>query len=254
MSRCVNALLATAFSLVAATSANAQSNKRWNGPYIGANLGHAWADVDGEVSATNPKLGPASFGFEADGAFVGIQAGYNKRLGNFFVGVEADLQTADISGSTSGTIPGLTASASIDWFGTARVRSGYATDALLVYATAGVAFGGIQYDASFKTSKGTATLSSDDTQVGFVLGAGVEFALRSNWSLKIEYQYLNFGSQGASDSFSWSTTDYINCRRVTTTHTNTVTADLDPDIHTIRVGLNYAFDAPPPRRHQPLKP
>jgi outer membrane immunogenic protein len=96
-------------------------------------------------------------------------------------------------------------------------------------------------------------LSSDETQVGFVLGAGVEFALRSNWSLKIEYQYLNFGSQSASDAFSWTTTDYINCRRVTTTHTNTVATDLDSDIHTIRVGLNYSFNDPPPR-HRPLKP
>lgn len=254
MLRCVRVLLLVAVSAAISTSAHAQNPQRWNGPYIGANLGYGWADIGGSVTAVdqngNPVFGPASHSIDADGMFGGVQVGFNRRMGNFFVGLEADLQTADISGSSS--TPVLTSSASVDWFGTARVRGGYATDTMLVYATGGIAFGHVDFDATYNNGGALVSLSGDGTQVGFVLGAGVELALRSTWSLKIEYQYLNFGAQSASDSYSWTTTSTVNCRTVRTTNTHTVTADLDTDIHTLRVGLNYAFGPPP--RHQPLKP
>lgn len=252
---CVRVLLLVAVSAAISTAANAQNPQRWNGPYIGANLGYGWADIGGSVTAVdqngNPVFGPASHGIDADGMFGGVQVGFNRRMGNFFVGLEADLQTADISGSSTTSGAGFTyaASASVDWFGTARVRGGYATDAMLIYATGGLAFGNVDYDATFKTGNTSVHLSGDDTHVGFVLGAGVELALRSNWSLKFEYQYLNFGDQRARGSYSSTTTSDDDCDTVTTT---TVRSGFDTDIHTLRVGLNYAFGAPP--RHQPLKP
>lgn len=252
MSRCVSVLLAVAFfSMPFAASGNAQIAQRWNGPYIGANLGYGWADIGGSVTEFNEGggtvYGPAGYGIDADGPFGGIQVGFNRRMGNFFVGVEADIQTADISGSTS--MPGFKASGSVDWFGTARVRGGYATNTMLIYATGGIAFGHVDYDAFYNNGNNSIHLSGDNTQVGFVLGAGVEFALRSNWSLKFEYQYLNFGNQSASDSYSWTIPVYC---APDDTGTNTVRSNIDTDIHTLRVGLNYAFGAQP--RHQPLKP
>ena len=72
---------------------------------------------------------------------------------------------------------------------------------MLVYVTGGVAFGGMDYDATIKTGN-TSVHLSDDIRVGYVLGAGVEFALRSNWSLKLEYQYLNFGDHGATGALT----------------------------------------------------
>jgi outer membrane immunogenic protein len=32
--------------------------------------------------------------------------------------------------------------------------------------------------------------------VGWTVGGGVEFALTFNWSLKFEYDYINFGTNG----------------------------------------------------------
>lgn len=252
MSRCVSVVVAVAFSIVLASAAQAQTPQRWNGPYIGVNLGQGSAEFDGSLTVVDQKgktvQGPTSYGIDADGIFGGVQVGYNHRVGNFFIGLEADLQTADISGSTSfgSKAFSYSASTSVDWFGTARVRAGYATDAMLIYATGGLAFANIDVDATFKNSNGTAQLSSSDTQVGFVLGGGVEFALRPNWSLKLEYQYLNFGSLSAEDSFFW---EY--CKKH---YSNTVSTDIDTDIHTVRIGLNYAFHDVPPPRHQPLKP
>jgi outer membrane immunogenic protein len=255
--RCVSVLF-LAVSTVFAAPANAQIPQRWNGPYIGVNLGYGSADIGGSLSLLNKSgsavHGPVDYGIDADGMFGGVQAGFNRRLGNFFVGLEADLQTADLSGSSKITVSGFSydASAAVDWFVTARVRGGFATEAMLIYATGGIAFAGADYDATFKAGNKSAHLSDDATQTGFVLGAGVEVALSSNWSLKFEYQYLNFGDQSAQGAYSWTTKSIVNCVPITTTHTNTVNASFDTDIHTLRVGLNYAFHAEPP--HRPLKP
>jgi outer membrane immunogenic protein len=242
-----------------AAPASAQSPQRWNGPYVGVNLGHGWADAGGSVtvfdSGGSPIYGPAGFSIDASGTFGGVQAGFNRRIGNFFYGLEGDLQTADISGSTSISGAGFSyvASASVDWFATARVRAGYASNRMLIYGTGGLAFGNVDLDATFKTGGTTVHLSDNATHVGLVLGAGMELALRSNWSLKIEYQYLNFGSQSASGSYAWTSAAVVDCRDIVTSGSNTVSSGVDTDIHTVRIGLNYAFGAPPPR-HEPLKP
>jgi outer membrane immunogenic protein len=250
MLRCVSVLAFAAFSIAPTTATHAQIPQRWNGPYLGVNIGHGSADIGGTLTVLDQGgkalYGPAGYGIDADGMFGGVQVGFNRRIGNFFVGLEADLQTADISGSTrlGSKSFAYSASASMDWFGTARARAGFATDAVLVYATGGLAFGNVDLNATYKNSNGTAHLSSSDTRVGFVLGAGVEFALRPGWSLKLEYQYLDFGSRSAEDAFFW---EY--CNKI---YGKTVSTDFDTDIHTVRIGLNYAFGAQP--RHEPLKP
>lgn len=250
MSRCVSVLAFVVFSLALATSAHAQAQPRWNGAYIGGNLGRGSAELDGSASVSGGPGTALSHSLDPSGPFAGIQGGFNHRIGNFFVGLEADLQTADISGSTKISSGPLTyaASASLDWFATARVRAGFATNAMLVYVTGGVAFGGMDYDATIKTGNGSVHLS-DDMRVGYVLGAGVEFALRSNWSLKLEYQYLNFGDHSAAGALTSIFNNY--CAPPTIT-TSAVSTNFDADIHTVRVGLNYHFHAPP--KHDPLKP
>lgn len=250
MSRCVSVLAFVVFSTALATSTHAQNPQRWNGPYIGANIGRGSVELDGSAIVAGGAGTTLSHGVDASGPFGGIQAGFNRRIGNFFVGLEADLQTADFSGSTkvSSGPSTYTASASLDWFATARARTGFATNAMLVYVTGGVAFGGMDYDATIKTGNASVHLS-DDIRVGYVLGAGVEFALRSNWSLKLEYQYLNFGDHGATGAVSSIFNNY--CAPPTVT-TNAVSTSFDTDIHTVRIGLNYQFHAPP--THDPLKP
>jgi outer membrane immunogenic protein len=260
MLRCVRVIaVAVGLAPLASAPAEAQSLQRWTGPYFGVNLGHGRTDAGGSVTVFdqggNPVYGPASFSIDAAGMFAGVQAGFNRRIGNFFVGVEGDLQTAGISGASSSSGPGFTytASASVDWLATARVRGGYASDRMLVYLTGGLALGGLDYDATFKTGNTSVNLGGSETQVGLVLGAGLELALRSNWSLKIEYQYLNFGDQAAHGAYAWSSTRVVDCRDVVTTGTNTISSNVDTDIHTVRIGLNYALGAPV-LRHEPLKP
>lgn len=263
MLRCFILLAAIACSIVSAAQANAQSPQKWNGPYIGANIGYGWANVDGSLEVFDDKgvlipHGPLNYSIEPEGMFGGIQIGINRRDGRLFAGIEADFQGADISGSSQTSFPGkpgvifpfdYTASANIDWFGTVRGRLGIATDDLLIYVTGGVAIGRLDYSATyFITQPGPAsfggggTLRSSETHVGYVLGAGIERALRSNWSLKLEYQYINFGDQEAQGPLFFNT-GYPSGEKVT--------SRFDTDMHTVRVGLNYHFDTP---QHAPLKP
>lgn len=140
----------------------------WTGAYLGVNAGYAAGDFE--------VLPPGTF--SGDGANGGFQIGYNKQLGSMVIGVEGDLQAADIDGA-SGTV-----ATSLDWFSTARGRVGYAFDSTLLYGTAGVAFAGVEASDSFGGS-------DDNTLLGLAAGAGVEQALTENISLKAEYLYVD---------------------------------------------------------------
>jgi outer membrane immunogenic protein len=95
-----------------------------------------------------------------------------------------------------------------DWFGTLRVRLGYAFDRWLVYGTGGLAFsvGGrvdptvtvLTHLGPLPTQNGFCRTNNncDDTRWGWTLGAGVEYALTNNWSVKAEGLYVNLDDDG----------------------------------------------------------
>src|SRR5262249_921451 len=59
----------------------------WEGFYVGANAGYGWAEDNGgnvEVFDQSGQMyahGPLNYGLELGGAFVGFQAGLNRRAG-----------------------------------------------------------------------------------------------------------------------------------------------------------------------------
>jgi outer membrane immunogenic protein len=68
------------------------------------------------------------------------------------------------------------------WLGTDRVRLGYAWDRLLVYGTAGIAYGNVQ--ATLLGAPFLVTIG-DNTRTGFIFGGGAEWAFAPAWSLKL---------------------------------------------------------------------
>ena len=76
------------------------------------------------------------------------------------------------------------------WQGSIRGRLGYSFGQALLYATGGVAFANMR---TFYTSFG-ASQAFSDTRAGWTLGAGLEYALSRNWSIRAEYRYTDFGS------------------------------------------------------------
>ena len=190
----------------------------WTGFYLGANAGYGWGDAN---HIAGPTSGSGVNDLDIDGGFAGGQIGYNWQIDQFVVGAEADIQWSGIEGSCAegacgGNVPQSTEH-EIDWFGTLRARFGYAAGEWMPYVTAGWAFG----EATRTTGFGPA--SADRSLSGWTAGAGVEWAFNSNWSVKAEYQYIDFGK----DTYEFP-------------------AGFDPivdlDFHTVRLGVNFRFN------------
>ena len=85
-----------------------------------------------------------------------------------------------------------------------------------------------------------------DTRVGWTVGAGAEVAIDRNWSVKIEYLYMDLGSFGGSSSAT-VVTNALNTpapafNTVTTTTTTGFNTRFTDNI--VRVGFNYRFGGP----------
>jgi outer membrane immunogenic protein len=148
-----------------------------------------------------PSLGPSTqSGFAGGG-----QLGYLWQSGAFVYGVEADLSGLG-GGKTSGfsaTIPAEYTNAgwaktSVDWLATARLRAGYAVDRLLLFGTAGLAFGGTAASSGSVGSDyyitDTYAGSKSGTRVGWAAGGGGEYAFTDHWIGRVEGLYYDLGT------------------------------------------------------------
>jgi outer membrane immunogenic protein len=139
------------------------------GPYIGGTVGYQWGSV------SNSTVQPS-------GIAGGLEGGYNWQRGNFVYGLEADL---NLSGADATIAP---FEFSNPWFGTVRGRGGVAINNVLIYGTAGFAYGELRADS--------AGLTESHTEVGWVGGAGVEVEFSHRWSAKAEWLYLDLIDRG----------------------------------------------------------
>jgi outer membrane immunogenic protein len=135
------------------------------------------------------------------------------------LGVEGDIAWADINGD--GLIDNDDPiSTEIDFLATLTGRIGVAWHRALFYVEGGGAW--VSEDHTFQDDGFIDTVSDD--RFGGVLGVGVEYALTANWSLKAEYNYLFLGS----DEFDFEVD-------------GTETIEIDQDLQTFKVGVNYRF-------------
>ncbi len=209
----------------------------WTGFYAGFNGGYAWAG-DADLFANSYYL-PFN-GLAPQGGFFGGQIGYNVQgwlNPRLVVGIEADIQGSNISDSSYDAASTVSYKSTLDYFGTLRGRLGYAFDRTLVYATGGLAFGGLRQQI---VDVGVDLYSTSAAETGYVVGAGVEYRIAPAWSIKAEYQYIDLGNNNPVDSagLTWPSS-----KADTTWH------NADNDIHTFRVGLNYHVGS----GYEPLK-
>ena len=88
---------------------------------------------------------------------------------------------------TSDCSPGVTCETKNSWLATGRGRLGYACfNNWLPYLSGGLAMGDIK-------ATNLALSSANKTKMGYALGASVEYAMWSNWSVKLEYLYVDLG-------------------------------------------------------------
>jgi outer membrane immunogenic protein len=220
----------------------------WTGFYIGGNVGYGWGNADTNFASaplTGADIG-TTLSPDPRGVFGGAQVGYNWQFGSLVTGLEADFQGSDIkrsvtqspilstTGASFGPGSFLTAQEKINWFGTVRGRLGFtATPALLLYATGGFAYGDVGYSANtiFPAIQYPSSLYSK-TKAGWTAGAGAEWAFARNWSAKVEYLYMDLGSESSIGNPVPPNPPFL-------LHYNWKT-----QANLVRVGINYKFGGP----------
>jgi outer membrane immunogenic protein len=254
-----------------------------------------------------PATGGFGGGGNRDGFVGGAQVGFNYQFtpgSGFVVGVEADIQWADFGGGNNNgffgsnlfaanpvapfatpgfgivAVPPTGANVALfnrggfgrgndnDWFGTARVRVGYAFDRVLVYATGGFAFtdggnnnrgfGGItnggQLPAAFYVSPGAALTGSfvngggglfgknGSNDVGWVLGGGVEYAWTNNLTVKLEGLWVSMDDNNNRFGFGNGIVGVSNTGAAVRGNTGGFGGNNnDGEFFIARVGINYKF-------------
>jgi outer membrane immunogenic protein len=194
----------------------------WTGFYLGGNLGYATGDSSSSSSDGGFDAGGDGFVVHPSGWMGGLQAGYNWQTTNFVFGVEADLGALGADDEQNSAT--AFADAEYGGFGALTARLGYADDRWLFYAKGGLALANIENTAGALGPGGVIVgadfTQADETHLGWTLGAGVEYAFHPNWSMKLEYMYMDFGEETSS-----------NADGDTFTHDN--------ELHSIKVGINY---------------
>jgi outer membrane immunogenic protein len=199
----------------------------WTGFYVGVNGGYGWGQQDPLTLFSN-RFDRTSF--NTSGGMVGGTVGAQIQQGYVVLGLEGDLDWANIKGTGIATptigglvLPGqpitLNIASNISAVGTVRARVGVAMNNWLFYGTGGAAF--VKSSANGTSIAGVAcgtlgvfpNCSASSWRPGLAAGLGAEWGFAQNWSAKLEYLYIATVGSGVS-------TDHLN---------------------TIRAGINYRF-------------
>ena len=212
----------------------------WSGFYAGLNAGYArstpaWNDLDGFFTAGGTLFNESNNGFIGGG-----QVGYNLQFRHAVVGIEADFQY--VSGTQNTTLfalppgnVGPTFHDSIQWLGTVRGRAGLALDNVLTYLTAGLAYGKARHTIADSFFNVDPNFDLSSTKVGFVAGAGAEYAFDPRWSVKVEALYVDLGKNSATITGIAQSTPPGNPTIVTGRF------DIQDTMWILRAGVNYKF-------------
>jgi outer membrane immunogenic protein len=131
----------------------------------------------------------------------------------------------------------VTQSISTNYEATLRARIGYATSNWLFYGTGGASFTTMTFRQTFSDTFATAseTGSTQKSAIGWTLGGGVEYALPGRWTIRGEYQHMDFGRMSGNGGTLTAFTPAI----AFPTNVFTNSANLKVDV--VRVGFTYRF-------------
>ena len=217
----------------------------WAGLYIGGHIGAGWGD---KTLMCAEGCAPLPTGFvDANGTVSGIlgggQIGYNLQLmPQWVAGIEADVSAADVKGNYScfgvfdqhfGFADQCSSRSNV--LGTVVGRVGPTVGQAWIYLLGGAAW---TYDHHTNNSVELTTFTvfnyrAEETRWGYTIGAGIEYAFTPNWSAKIQYNFMDFGTHTVSfvDQFSSTVLG----------QPPSFAEDIKQRIHTVTFGVNYRF-------------
>jgi outer membrane immunogenic protein len=196
----------------------------WSGFYAGADIGYGWGrDSTTEYLTGTNTLTGLRWDYKPKGALGGLFAGYNYQTGPMVLGLETDIELADIKGGFNDPALGGAGDTRIDWQGSMRGRLGYAADKVLFYGTGGLAYANISH--TYKNLVVGSTETTSGVRTGWTAGAGVEMALTHNVLLRAEYRYSDFGRYRYDSVVTFPG----------------LTGQQEPTFSAVRVGAAYKF-------------
>lgn len=186
----------------------------WCGFYAGLNAGGSWSNNAADytfLGATPPIFASAS---PQQSSFIGGgQIGYNWQWNSFVLGIEGDIAWRDRTATANllpfvpgDTIDQVNTTNRQGWIGTIRPKVGVAWGNVLLYATAGGAFGEVDHSyQEIRVTTGQQRILADSTtKSGWTAGAGFDWMFMPSWSVGVEYLHVDLGAttlaQGASVS------------------------------------------------------
>ncbi|MET1045346.1 MAG: outer membrane beta-barrel protein [Hyphomicrobium sp.] len=210
----------------------------FSGFYGGGILGLGGLSSKADVAPFNLKDNDRGF-------TIGGIGGYNWQCNGRLLGIESD-----ISYFNANAIPGLDApgcegcnerlnfGSEVDWYGTLRARVGIVGDQnFLVFATGGLAYGGIDHSMSASGTENFRFFSSSDTQIGWTAGGGVDYLLSDHWAFRADALYVDLGSEDHTFTVTPGGCDDPD-------ESCSLRAKWNDGFWVARVGLTYLFGAP----------
>jgi outer membrane immunogenic protein len=225
---------------------------QWTGAYVGGQAGAAFATDSGPFSSEGSSF--VGSNDDSDAGFIGgAHVGYDHQINNIIVGAVADINyiKADSSSSfelenAAGGTDRFSTNSDIDYLGTVRGKVGVAADRIAVYATGGLAYASLDTETSgpgeFTGSpsesapEGTygVVYSQDNDEVGYAVGAGVDYLATDNISLGMEYLYHDLGSANTKVTYAGT--------GAAAGETRSVSSNTDLDFHTVWAKASYRFN------------
>ena len=216
----------------------------WTGFYAGTNSG----GVVGTGQVADHPSGPSIYGgnITSPSSMFGAQIGYNRQMNNWVWGVEADADWADADARNtclaySGDYISADCRVRTNALGTIAGRLGYAAGPegrTLLFVKGGGAWTSQSVSVTNNSlfAGGEVTNTTNFTAWGWMVGGGVEHALTPRWSVKAEYNYLDFGD--TSIAYPASTFGIP-----TATPVAAGTTKISEQEHLFKVGVNYHVGA-----------
>jgi outer membrane immunogenic protein len=220
----------------------------WTGFYIGGNIGAGWGTTQYEQPIPLGIVAPGAAALVSEGSNTvngllgGGQAGYNYQWGSTVWGIEFQGEGANVKGQGScGIVALFNCNTKVDGILTLAGRFGLTWDHTMLYVKGGGAWAHDQYNVNLLGLQvavpGVITIgpaSASEWRSGWMIGAGVEQAIAGNWSAKIEYDYMDFGTK--SELLTTVTSPAVPAINGLLNNFN-----VTQQVHLIKFGVNYRF-------------
>lgn len=188
----------------------------WAGFYVGGFGGYKFSSVDLDLSLTGdwdtiPEgrefvLSQAPDNLDHSGGEAGGLIGYNFQWNCWVLGIEVDggylwARDSDTTGRFSDPPQiapfQIRTSFQSHYLFTSGPRFGYAWGRWLPYVTGGLALGDLQFRQELRfRPPGNSVQRGDvaDTNLGWMVGGGLQYALTGHWSVRLQYQFIDLGT------------------------------------------------------------